>query len=409
MQIYKDRYFYGLFLFALTFGVVFYTIIGFDYTDELCALGLFILFIFFMTQTPDWEMNKALIFTLAVFGFYLAYSLWIGSNSVRGILNDFFVQIKPYLGFFCVYAIKPRMNDERKAILRAASGIFWIFALGIGLTDLFVHRFMVDVFAHEAHFAATVLVISLCHLYASRFTTVDKLKFIAMLALGLLAGRSKFYGFFAMAVGLLIFFMHGRQFRLSLLNSVILLAMAGVMAVVAWSKIDLYFVQAVSGGAERNEIARFMLYAVTPLVLVDYFPFGSGFATFATYSSGVYYSPLYSRYSLDRVWGLSKDYYAFISDTYYPSLAQFGIIGALLYAAFWIYILRKGYKGYLLGTERNRALFYILLLITGYLAVDGIADSTFISYRGFFVMMFAGLILSEMQDSREPAEAPAEE
>ena len=404
MQLYIDRYFYYLFLFTLTFGVVFYNIIGFDYTDEICALSLFILFVYFMIQTPDWQMNKALLLTLAVFTFYLGYSLWIGSNSVMGILNDLFVQIKPYLGFFCVYAIKPRMSDGQKSILRAASGVFWVFALGIGLADLFIHRFMYDVFGHEAYFAATVLIISLCHLYTSKFTAVDKIKFLAMLALGLLAGRSKFYGFFAMSVGLLIFFMQGRRFKLNLLTSVILLGMAGVMVAVAWQKIDLYFVQTVSGGAKRDELARFMLYAATPLVLADFFPFGSGFASFATYSSGVYYSPLYAKYNLDRVWGLSKDFYLFISDTYYPSLAQFGIVGVLLYAAFWIYILRKGYKGYMIGTERNQALFYIILLIAGYLAIDGIADSTFISYRGFFVMMFAGLILTEMHDKGDTGE-----
>ncbi|MDR2498509.1 MAG: O-antigen ligase domain-containing protein, partial [Tannerellaceae bacterium] len=384
MQIYIDRYFYYLFLFTLTFGVVFYTIIGFDYTDEICALGLFFLFVFCMIQTPNWEMNKALLLTLFVFLFYLGYSMWIGSNSVSGILNDLFVQIKPYLGFFCVYAIKPKISEGRKSIIRALAVALWLFILSIGIGDLFVHRLMHDVFGHEAHFAATALITSLCYLYTSKFSTIDKLKFLGMLAVGLLSGRSKFYGFFAMSMGLMLFFMPGKMFKLSLRNTLILAGMLGVMVIAAWQKIDLYFVQAFSGEIERSEVARFMLYAATPIVLADYFPFGSGLASFATYHSGQYYSPLYSRYDLDRVWGLSKDYYAFVADTYYPSLAQFGVVGIALYASFWIYIFRKGYKGYITGTERNKALFYIILLIAGYLAIDGIADATFISYRGFF-------------------------
>ena len=401
MQVYINRYFYYLFLFTLTFGVVFYTIIGFDYTDEICALFLFILYGFFIKQTSDWTMNKALLFTLGTFLFYLFYSLSIGSNSTRGILNDFFVQIKPYLGFFCVYAMKPRMSEGGKRIIRSLSIIFWVFLLFGGVADLFIHRFMVDVFGHESHFAATVLIVSLCYLYASEFTTVDKIVFLGMLSLGLLAGRSKFYGFFAMSLGLLFFFMQGRTMKLNLRNVIILLSMTGAMVIAAWSKIDLYFVKALSGEVERNEVARFMLYAAMPFVMIDYFPFGSGFASFATYSSGVYYSPLYSKYSLDGVWGLSKSYYAFVADTYYPSLAQFGVVGILLYATFWIYILRKAYMMYAAGAERNRVLFYVILLITGYLAIDGIADATFISYRGFFTMMLAGLILVEMKSVNE--------
>ncbi|MDR2498182.1 MAG: hypothetical protein LBD28_01940, partial [Tannerellaceae bacterium] len=61
---------------------------------------------------------------------------------------------------------------------------------------------------------------------------------------------------------------------------------------------------------------------------------------------------------------------------------------------------------YITGTERNKALFYIILLIAGYLAIDGIADATFISYRGFFTMMFAGLILTEMQAPAKATQPP---
>jgi hypothetical protein len=383
--------------------VVFYTIIGFDYTDEICALSLFVLYGFFIFRTSDWAMNKALLFTLCAFAFYLFYSLFIGSNSARAILNDFFVQVKPYLGFFCVYAMKPAMSESGKRIVRSLSIAFWVFLLCGGAVDLFVHRFMIDVFGHQSHFAAIALLVSLCYLYASEFTTVNKIVFIGMLSVGLLAGRSKFYGFFAMATGLLFFFMEGRTLRLNLRNMLILSVMAGGMVIAAWQKIDLYFVKALSGDIERSEVARFMLYAATPFVLIDHFPFGSGFASFATYSSGIYYSPLYSNYGLDGVWGLSKSYYAFVADTYYPSLAQFGVAGIALYAAFWVYIIRKAYKMYSAGAERNRVLFYIILLIAGYLAIDGIADATFISYRGFFAMMLAALILVEMNSQAEPS------
>ena len=89
-----------------------------------------------------------------------------------------------------------------------------------------------------------------------------------------------------------------------------------------------------------------MLYVTAPQILYDYFPFGSGFASYGTYSSGVYYSKIYSDYGIDGIWGMTKSYYNFIADTFYPSLAQFGVIGVCLFFIFWVYIVKRAYTYY---------------------------------------------------------------
>lgn len=63
----------------------------------------------------------------------------------------------------------------------------------------------------------------------------------------------------------------------------------------------------------------------------DYFPFGCGLGSFGTFASAEYYSPIYEMYGLNHIWGLSKNMPIFICDAFYPELAQFGIIGAILY------------------------------------------------------------------------------
>ena len=82
-------------------------------------------------------------------------------------------------------------------------------------------------------------------------------------------------------------------------------------------------------------MARAMLYVTSFEIFKDFFPFGSGFASFASHSSGVYYSPLYAKYGIENVKGISKNNYSYIADTYYPCLAQFGIIGVFLYILFF--------------------------------------------------------------------------
>jgi hypothetical protein len=366
--------------------------------DETCTLFLFCLFAVFMLKTDKWVMNKPFLLTLGVFLFYLFYSMYIQSNTKRGIFNDFFVQIKPYLGFFCVYSMKPRMSAARKSLLKSVAVLFWLILLCVGIGSLVSHRLIIYLFTHPSNFAAAVTITSLCYLYCSKFTFMEKLNFLLMLSLGVLSGRSKFYGFFALSVFVIVFFSRKRVFKLNFRNLLIFFGALAVMLLVAWQKIDFYFYQAVTGEVEKDVVARYILYATMPLVLYDYFPFGSGLASFATYSSGQFYSPLYSDYGIDGIWGISKNYYSFIADTYYPSLAQFGVAGIVLFLLFWGHIFRKAYGFYIRNDGEKDYLFYIIILIISYLAIDSVAAPTFISYCGFFVMMMLGLMLVEMKD-----------
>ena len=77
------------------------------------------------------------------------------------------------------------------------------------------------------------------------------------------------------------------------------------------------------------------------LILIDYLPFGCGLGSFGTFASAKYYSNTYAEYGLDKLWGLSEDKPDFIADAFYPELAQFGIVGVVLYFWFWGWILTK--------------------------------------------------------------------
>ncbi|MDR1454963.1 MAG: O-antigen ligase domain-containing protein [Tannerella sp.] len=397
-QLFIDRYFSILFLFTLIFGVLLYQTIGFTYTDELCTLALFLFFIGVMLKTPDWRFNKAFLFTLGVFAFYTLYSIWIGSNSKTGIFNDLVIQMKPYMAFFCVYQLMPVLSESRKKLLKEVALLFWVvFLLPVGITSLVYEKIFTVTMRHPLYYGISVTVVSLCYLYCSAYTWRDRIVFLVLLSLGIFCGRAKFYGFFAISFFTMLFFANISRFRLNFKNSVLIVAMLGVMTLVAWNKISYYFFQAIMGNSmvDEDTIARFVLYRTFPEVLHDYFPFGSGLASFATYSSGEYYSELYTEYGIDIVWGISKQYHNFISDTYYPSLAQFGVAGIVLYLLFWVYILRKAFLYY--QKTKDSQSFVIIILIVGFLAIEGTTAATFIAQGGFFVMMMTGLLLAGMK------------
>lgn len=390
LQTFINNTFFYYFIFALIFGLLLYGTIGFDGMDEICAFALLILFTYCVFNTDDWYIDKSFIVTLGIFIFYLFYSFYIGSNTKKAIISDFIIQFKPYLAFFAVYYMKPTFSQNQKSILRVICMFFWFILLGIGCLSLVNPKIIDILMFHVAFFAACVIALSFIYYYCGNDTSKDKVLFIIMLAVGLFSTRSKFYGFFVLAIMAMLFAPHIKNFKINLKTILLAIAVLTGIILVGWQKLELYF--AIGGDIEDVEtglLARLTLYMTSIEVLRDFFPFGSGFASFASYSSGVYYSPLYFKYGIDKVWGMNSTDYSYIADTYYPCLAQFGIIGILLFIYFFFFIFRKAYLLFKKTQEPKN--FIISSLIIGYFLIESIADATFTGHRGLFMMMILGL------------------
>lgn len=389
--------FFYYFLFALVFGLLLYGTLGFDGIDEICALLLLIFFIHTIFKTSEWYVDKSFLITLGIFLLYLFYSFYIGSNTKKAIISDFIIQFKPYLAFFAVYYLKPTFTNNQKSLLRIICMAFWFLLLMLGISSLFIYKPIEHIMFHASFFAACVIALSVIYYYCGGDTKKDKWMFILMLSVGLFSTRSKFYGFYVLAVMLMFLSPHIKNIKINFKTILAgLIILAGIV-LVGWQKLDLYF--AISGDAEDIEsglLARMMLYATSIDVLKDYFPLGSGFASFASYSSGVYYSPLYAKYGIDKIWGMNSTDYSYIADTYYPCLAQFGVAGILLFCGFFFFIIRKAFLIFR-GTEKPKNLI-ISLLIIGYFLIESIADATFTGHRGFFMMTILGLIFANRNE-----------
>ena len=102
-------------------------------------------------------------------------------------------------------------------------------------------------------------------------------------------------------------------------------------------------------------------------------------------------SEIYSKYELDNVHGLVEGDCQFISDTFYPELVQFGIIGIILYILFWRFIIKKLYQTY----RKNDSLQSLKtgLLITSFIIIESIAGSVFLQGGGICAMMLLAMII----------------
>ena len=388
IQDFINKQFFSLFVFTLIFGLLLYGTIGFDFIDEICATLLFILFGYSLFKSQECLINKAFLTTIGVFLFYLCYSLCINSNTKAAIITDFIIQFKPYLALFCVYSLRPHFSTNQKKILRIICVFFWLILLILACIEIFKPHTLSNVMAHATYFAAGVIATSLCFLYTGDFSMKDRILFIIMLSIGLISGRSKFYGFFTLSVMVIIYFSNINHFKLNIKTIILLIITLILILVVSWKKVSFYFIEGITGEAETDTIARFVLYTTSIQILIDYFPFGCGFGSFATYASGLYYSHIYNQYGIENVWGISKSFYSFIADTYYPSLAQFGFVGIMLYITFWIYVFKKALI-FFQHTKQAKLMIIVLLLIC-FFGIEGTSDSTITTHRGLFMMMMIG-------------------
>lgn len=80
---------------------------------------------------------------------------------------------------------------------------------------------------------------------------------------------------------------------------------------------------------------RVVLYLASADIAADHFPLGAGLGRYGSPMSRIQFSPLYSEYGLDRIWGLTPQMDAFVTDTFWPHLlGETGVFGLAAYLVF---------------------------------------------------------------------------
>ena len=369
---------YTILVIAYTiFGLLLYEMRWFVMIDELFAFAIagWACVLIAFHKIPQ---NKPLIIWLCIDAFYLLYSLFIHSNAPIAIFNDFIMESKPYMTFFGLMCLKPRLEQIHKSII-ALSCIVCAASMTI-IYSYYPHNregtFVGELLSGAAFSSVAILIAALFYICCEQDNLKVRLTTIAIMALGLLDPTTKFSGT-AVCVIAIIFFVSK---PLKINTRYIILAGITLIAIVwlSWDEFIFYFVE----DAEYN--ARPTLYTKAVEILNDYIPFGSGFASFANAASATWYSSIYGKYEMDEIWGLAEGEAMFASDAYYPALAQFGYVGIGLFIAFFVYIFR------LTNTEYERfkdiKQYKCTLIIVSYILIEA-TSSSFTNERCILAMI----------------------
>lgn len=362
---------------------------GFSSIDEI-MMG--ILFVYTFMKYSNRSINRRpwreFMVCLSVIAFYTLYSLMFGVNVAGGVWLDLLQEIRPYSIIFCTWILNPRFTKKQKKWMLGTM-VITLFSW------IFYHPQTLDTQV-EAEFPVLGQ-LAICTGMAWYLLTEDTKRnryiALALVLTGMFAPKFKFMGEVVCFIAFIFFVKKKLNFQST---KTILFACILVIVVLAvtWTRFDAYYVS----GLSNDQLARPMTYKTSLVILGDYFPFGPGMGTFACNGAWKFYSPLYYEYNLNTIWGLGDSTIgsgAFICDAYYPTLAQFGIVGVFFFCWFW--------KRRLVAFNQivDMRYYRVAMLTFCCLVIEQTADSSWLSGKGMGYCMLIALCLNANRNMME--------
>lgn len=390
-----------LLVFFIVFGVFFYESNKIlKYSDELFVGILALIALFFKTKVLAAYYKQILIFMLMLF-MYIAYSIQLGLNNSSSIFSDFIVETKAFIVFFILYATGFRIKKNILFRLIALILAFTLFFVGIiGETAIKI------IFSHYERFYSAAIILTLLYLSSYRCLFKQNLIIsILIISLGLISLKAKFFGEYVLFIVLLFytyFSFYNKRIKLSRsVKNLVLLLFIPLILTIVWfltkDKIIFYFITGTEN--TNNMFARPALYITGVQIFMDYFPLGSGFASFGSYYSAAFgYSQIYEVYNLANLQGLTPSDPRFVADTYFPMIiGQFGFIGTVFLLYFFYFIYKKSSFLFRLSYQQNAISYLIIIFILLVFVIESVADATIAQNRGIMYMILLAININKLK------------
>lgn len=353
-----------------------------------------VLFLFTITKVYGKKMDsigKEILWYIGLMIFYVAYSIVLKVNVQEAVFYDLQQQVRPYVVFFCSYLLAPQFTEKQKKRL-----IRWFLFCIILYVGTYFIGFRVSRYGIKTPIIgqATLLAASMYLLFKEN-TRKNVVRGILILSIGLLSMKSKFYGEYIVFVALFYFLKSRLKPNFKTILSVI--ALTSTIVYFTWEKFDTYYATGLTEEVKNSEKkARPESFKTARTIIFnDYIPFGSGLASFGTNAAAKYYSPLYYKYHLDSIWGLYPENPMFLADAFYPTMAQYGLVGLFFFLWFWIRRYQQA-----LHHKEFRAYKVAMMMIFA-LFLESMADTSYLSGKGMGYFMLLAMAIKGSYVNKE--------
>lgn len=403
----KDTFKYYILLTLIYFGIFWsfiqYSITGlFSYWDELYAMIFIPVFVYDIANKNIRKMDVILLVIIVTFSFVgVCGNLFNSYASIGATMSDVFLNTK---FFMCLYLTMSIFNKIDIEIYRTRIGkhivvLTYIFLLlfvlnrMLNLFPIYEIRFGISseqlIFTHPTFCASAIfylILLRVLFVHDLCKNKIDKEVFLTILlcVIVVFTLRFKAIATILLFIALSIYILNPyiRQ-----LKWIIIVLGVGAVLFLSYEHILAYF----TGYGLRN-YPRGVLLLTSIKIMADYFPFGTGFGTFGSYMSGVHYSPVYYKYQISDIYGITKDNYNAMTDQYWPMIAgQTGVIGLICMVCVWAILFMKicTVKAY------NKMYFIAALSSLIYILVSSTSESAVCNPACIPFAIILGLIFSQ--------------
>lgn len=360
----------------------------FSYFDEIIGLAGAIIFMFvILTKKIKKDCWKVIVLFILFAFLLIVPTVYFHIQSYRAAVVDLFLLYKFFFSIiFGIYIVSLfKNNDIIEKILMFNAKLCSIVFILYALYSVFFGELLNNIIQLEPiklFYSQPLILVSNSVVLISIFLMFYKRKnlfwiFILMILMALTL-TTKAY----LAILVILIILINKKI---VINKTLLVFMSFIgVAIISYDQVIFYFVK-------NTHFARAQLLIKSFAIANDFFPFGAGLATYGSYQSQVYYSPLYHMYGLDTIYGLSMDTKFFISDSFWPMiLGEAGYFGVLVY----LLILISLYK--FIMKNDNKSIKTALILLLGYLLIASTNEAAFVHYYSIPMGFLIGMGLKDV-------------
>lgn len=366
----------------------------FQYFDEIFVLLTIPVFIIYLSKNNFkiniYKNDKKIILFLGLIIFVgLIQNFRLNFQSPKYYLSDLLLFLKFFLGYFLSRLTLDKKffdkyNKKIKNHVKLVTIILFLFTIANYIFKLYPAQVRYGIISNQLFYSHPTYLAAVCiFLFALYVISNDKKFDIINIILIFLVISTLRIKAIASAMGVIIIYSIIQRTNKKInLNKFAILAI--LLVIVGYSQFQYYFL---SDGFARKELL-FTSFKIAG----DYFPLGTGFATYATYFSGVSYSPVYYKYGLSTIWGLGVGE-NFFSDSFWPAiLGQFGYLGLLSYLLIILCLYRQIQSEY---NSENNKIYIAKIVCLLYLLISSTSESAFFNTIAIPLSLIIGIMFNE--------------
>ncbi len=394
-----------LIIYLLTFQDVIQQYIQiFKYFDEFLAVLVFPMLIIKIRKNKNLKIKKNHLIMILLLGILVISGLYANImfkyQSLKFVLSDMILVLKFFMAYFLGNMLlseefinnnKSKINKHIKLIvyfLFTCTILNYIFNIWTSKSIRFGIMANKLFYGHQTSLAAaSIFLLALLELTREN----EKKAIMPMICIFIVlisTLRLKAIGATCIII-IMMMYIHKTKKKITLSKIIIL----GTLAIIiAHDQIFYYFI-------DIDQSARKQLVMKSIQIIKDFFPVGTGFATFGSYYSSISYSPVYYIYNLTNIQGLTPDAPAFVSDTFWPIIfGQFGILGAICYICCIILIFKNIQENF---SKININMYVSKLICLIYLLISSTSEAAFMHTIAIPLALIIGIRVSSKKNNEE--------